>query len=309
MADDDNKVDDISEALDAFDDNYMQEYVAIEHERKHKKRNRNIAVGFVVLLSIGGFGALIKMSKKFGQQPINISTLELIKADPAPYKEKPANPGGIKIDNQDKSVYEAIASQKDSLPKVVHIAPPPEEPLKREQIDKIIERQKKIDAEIAKKQQKKRSKQEVKKNIDITKTAKEILQEKVAAIDKKKNLKSVKSIPKPVAKTAPVKRNLQKEDITVVDTKSKLSVSNEQFKYKIQMGAFKSKNDAIKAWKRIFSNNRNSLSGLKYFIERANLADKGVFYRLQAGSFKNEADARGVCDKLRSNNQGCFFVR
>jgi hypothetical protein len=75
------------------------------------------------------------------------------------------------------------------------------------------------------------------------------------------------------------------------------------------MGAFKSKNDAIKAWKRIFNNNKEPLSGLKYFIERVNLAGKGVFYRLQAGPFKNESNARGVCDKLRADNQGCFFVR
>lgn len=45
-----------------------------------------------------------------------------------PYKEKPADPGGIDIPHQDVHVYDQLESKKGDAPQVEHLLPPPETP-------------------------------------------------------------------------------------------------------------------------------------------------------------------------------------
>ncbi len=52
----------------------------------------------------------------------------LVKAEPGPVKEKPKDPGGLKIPNQDKLVYERI-TPKAQAPVKEKLAPAPEEPI------------------------------------------------------------------------------------------------------------------------------------------------------------------------------------
>ena len=54
----------------------------------------------------------------------------VIKADPAPYKVKPASPGGRVIPDRDKRVYDNIASA-EAKPRVERLLPAPEIPVPR----------------------------------------------------------------------------------------------------------------------------------------------------------------------------------
>ncbi|TAK98789.1 MAG: SPOR domain-containing protein [Rhodospirillaceae bacterium] len=52
---------------------------------------------------------------------------QVVKADPAPYKMKPDDPGGMQVDNQDKLIYDRVA--KGAPPsRVENLLPAPEEP-------------------------------------------------------------------------------------------------------------------------------------------------------------------------------------
>lgn len=89
-------------------------------------RARTIALGMGVLVGavIAGaaawyvFGPGGEASR--GQTP-------LIAAQPEPYKVRPENPGGLKIENQDKLVYERVGGGAPE-PGVENILPPPERP-------------------------------------------------------------------------------------------------------------------------------------------------------------------------------------
>jgi hypothetical protein len=84
----------------------------------------------VVLLAVAGFFGLAWYAYKSGGDAVDEKDVELVKADKTPVKEAPANPGGMQIPNQDKTVY-GLISGKTEKPVVERILPAPEEPLPR----------------------------------------------------------------------------------------------------------------------------------------------------------------------------------
>lgn len=80
-------------------------------------------------------------------------------------------------------------------------------------------------------------------------------------------------------------------------------------KYRLQLGALRSKADVDKAWKRLRQRHRDLLSGLGLAIERKDLGSpKGVFYRLLAGPVGDRKKARRLCADLEKRNVGCLVV-
>lgn len=84
----------------------------------------------VVLLAVSGFFGLAWYAYKNGGEPIDEKETELVQADATPVKEAPANPGGMAIPNQDKTVYNLVGGKQEG--KVVeHILSSPETPVNR----------------------------------------------------------------------------------------------------------------------------------------------------------------------------------
>ena len=88
---------------------------------------------------LGGIGAALGMSLVFAvaawyalqrsdMQDEVVAEIPLIKADTSAVKEKPKDPGGLKIPNQDKLVFERI-TPKPEAPAAEKLAPEPEEPI------------------------------------------------------------------------------------------------------------------------------------------------------------------------------------
>ncbi len=88
---------------------------------------------------LGGIGAALGMSAVFAvaawyalqrgdMQPEVAVEVPLVKAAEGPVKEKPEDPGGLKIPNQDKLVYERI-TPKPQTAVAEKLAPAPEEPI------------------------------------------------------------------------------------------------------------------------------------------------------------------------------------
>lgn len=84
----------------------------------------------VVVLAIAGFFGLAWYAYHNGGDTVDENDVELIKADKTPMKEAPANPGGMQIPNQDKTVYGLISGTPEK-PVVERILPAPEEPIAR----------------------------------------------------------------------------------------------------------------------------------------------------------------------------------
>lgn len=76
---------------------------------------------------IFAFGAWYALHEAGVKKPV-MTKIPLIRADPGPLKVKPKNPGGLKIPNQDKLVFERITPEK-RITREEKLAPEPEEPI------------------------------------------------------------------------------------------------------------------------------------------------------------------------------------
>ncbi|MEK7246000.1 MAG: SPOR domain-containing protein, partial [Pseudomonadota bacterium] len=79
--------------------------------------------------------------------------------------------------------------------------------------------------------------------------------------------------------------------------------------YLIQIGAVREPEGAEAEWNRLLRLHAETLRGLKLFVARADLGDKGVFWRLRAGPFADEAAAKNRCAELARRKAGCLVVK
>lgn len=117
--------DDLAEAFDDFDTAAMDDfdldgdfeddmapssYQQPAYQKQPKKRGLLIAaiIGGVAILGVAGAVAISMMGDAQGSSP------ELVKADQAPFKIRPENPGGATQPNQESKVYETVARTGDA---------------------------------------------------------------------------------------------------------------------------------------------------------------------------------------------------
>jgi hypothetical protein len=79
--------------------------------------------------------------------------------------------------------------------------------------------------------------------------------------------------------------------------------------YRVQLGAVKSEAEADKEWRRVKGRYADVLARVGVRYQRADLGEKGVWYRVQAGPYADKAAAEAVCARLKSGGQGCSLVQ
>jgi cell division protein FtsN len=78
--------------------------------------------------------------------------------------------------------------------------------------------------------------------------------------------------------------------------------------YVLQIGAYKSQEDADAAWK-TFKSKHPMAASYSEDVRKADLGDKGTWYRLRMGSFADKAAASTVCEKLKSDGGNCLVAK
>lgn len=101
-----------------------------------------------------------------------------------------------------------------------------------------------------------------------------------------------------------IKKTNVKKSLKISDVKKKMP----QNAFKIQLAAFKTKQEAKNLWKKIHLKH-SVLKNLQHEVKNKNLGKKGLYYALQAGPFKNKSDARVACNRLIKGGQNCFIVK
>lgn len=76
--------------------------------------------------------------------------------------------------------------------------------------------------------------------------------------------------------------------------------------YVLQIGAYKSAEDADAAWRTYQSKHAGLLAGQTKDVKRVDLGGKGVWYRLRLGSFAGKDAAKALCDRLTAQGGACF---
>ncbi len=283
---------------------------------------RNIITSLVMLLALSGLLILGWFAYEEERNPPDLTQIPLVKANPNPYKIKPNDPGGMDIPNTDKVVYNTIAQENSdrlfnkTLEKML---PPPEEPVKREEI--VNSTLKKIPSP------EKINIVEVKlpeKEIYDVVTSDDI---KVTMLDSKKGdheIVKLSKIPmKPfgkntkITKKKPIKISLArmpkaaKKSIRAKKIAKNLpaKLTDKVKGYRVQLGSYKSINGLEKGWKILQRKFPKQLSKLRYSIKKVELGSKGIYYRLHVGPLSKRDDASKICKELSAKKQGCLIAR
>ena len=264
--------------------------IAYESGRRRSGRRRMITLA-IVLIVVGGFGAIVWNAYNQGQKSNGDGVVPLIQADNAPSKVRPEQPGGMDVPNQDKLIYDRLTPGQNAPPNVERLLPPPETPMARpepppppppQQTESLLPEAAPAPAPNA----------AVPPSPDIqppsiaprqpvTPAAPPAQQAKPAAPSAPPAVASI-----PPAASAPASGN-----------------------FRVQLGAVRSHDAAQKEWERLQKTNKDLLGKLSLNISQANLGDRGTFYRVQAGPVGDQQAATDLCAKLKARNVSCIIVK
>lgn len=78
--------------------------------------------------------------------------------------------------------------------------------------------------------------------------------------------------------------------------------------YLLQIGSYKSQEDANAAWQ-AFKSAHPAAAAYQSDVKSADLGEKGTWYRLRIGAFPDREAAGALCAKLKSEGATCFLAR
>lgn len=113
----------------ADDEEDYYTYDATDDEDEGRRRPL-VILAIIALLVL--FAGVVFLAYKQGLKQGALDNPPVIRADNAPIKVAPENPGGINIPHQDRSVYDRISGTNDSSTSqdAEHLLPSPEEPIR-----------------------------------------------------------------------------------------------------------------------------------------------------------------------------------
>ncbi len=79
--------------------------------------------------------------------------------------------------------------------------------------------------------------------------------------------------------------------------------------YVLQIGAYKSQDEADASWKAFAAKHAALLTGFSPNVKQVDLGDKGTWYRLRIGAFGDKDAANALCEKLKADGGNCFLAK
>jgi cell division protein FtsN len=76
--------------------------------------------------------------------------------------------------------------------------------------------------------------------------------------------------------------------------------------YVLQIGAYKSDEEAAAAWRTYRTKHASLLAGYSEDVKKVDLGEKGTWYRLRVGAFADKDEAKSLCAKLTAEGGACF---
>ena len=288
------------EFLDEFRQRLNSQPLDSLEERKNDiNRSQHIFLGTVLGIGLAGIVSWFILSPNYSS--VEDAEIPVIRRPQAAIKVQPADPGGMEILNQDKTVYDIVEKKQAQDNKVENLLPPPEEP-------KLILAEEKIPDDILKAKPDSQVIAQAEQIIDSSSVAKSQTVEE--QISKQPEVKQeVKIEIKAPAKTAEAKPQpavkAKVESAPTAKAQANIAPSGS---WQIQLISSPNKSAMDKAWADL-SKKYSALKGLPHEVEAADLGAKGTFYRLKAGAFKERTDADKICNSIKSAGGSCLVKK
>lgn len=288
------------EFLDEFRQRLNSQPLDSLEERKNDiNRSQHIFLGTVLGIGLAGIVSWFILSPNYSS--VEDAEIPVVRRPQAAIKVQPADPGGMEILNQDKTVYDIVEKKQAQDNKVENLLPPPEEP-------KLILAEENIPDDILKAKPDSQVIAQAEQIIDSSSVAKSQTVEE--QISKQPEVKQeVKIEIKAPAKTAEAKPQpavkAKVESAPTAKAQANIAPSGS---WQIQLISSPNKSAMDKAWADL-SKKYSALKGLPHEVEAADLGAKGTFYRLKAGAFKERTDADKICNSIKSAGGSCLVKK
>lgn len=287
----------------------------------------------VFLAVVGLIGACWYIYDSYKEK--NENEMLLITAEQEDIKIQPLDPGGMVVDNMDKSVYDAIERKHQTESKVEVLLQPSEEPIDKKEIaikeeatpviptaPAVIPVVPSQEEEIVALPVPVIKPEEAEQHAEVGVKAAEINQEEVIQqhpAQSTESLEAIKLPQEPPVVQLPQDPAKAKEEWTEEEeyikpvakktpVKPKFANKNENV-YKVQLASFKSNSDAEKEWKMLSRRHAALLKGYKHYIISKDIAGKGIFHRLQVGPFNSAEEAKNTCKQFKDVGMNCLIVK
>lgn len=196
--------------------------------------------------------------------------IPLIRADRSPDKVRPEQPGGMKVPDQNASIF----NEKPGIPKVERLLPPPEKPMPRP--------------------------------VAPPAPAAAAAQRPAAVPHAVPQQAAMPPAPE-TSEAAPEQRRARAAQSS--DGEEPTADAGPAGKIKVRLGSLRSPDAAREEWQRLKHDNPDLLGRLTAVAVRTDLGDKGIYYRIEAGPLRDTAAAEKLCGELKQRNFGCLLAR
>jgi len=220
----------------------------------------------------------------------------VVKADTAPIKAEPTEPGGMEVRHQDSTVFEPL--EKNAAGEVERLLPAPEEPVNKEQA---------INAAAGEKPDMPAT-EEPKLNLDLQMKDAGDGVEKIVPVQAELPPELVTPAEPQVAAAPTEKVETPKSEPTA-ETVKPPAAPEVSGTYKVQLGSYREVEGAKKDWAKLKKKYPALLGNLAMKTVEVDLPLKGIYHRLYAVNI-SEARAKEICAALESaNSGGCLIVK
>ncbi len=262
-----------------------------------------IVIGILVLISI--IIAVVSAAIPSGKNSeADMTPVPIIRADSAPYKIKPEDPGGMKVPNKDSTIFETLKGEQEE-----------------NKVENLLEDESDTAASVAREEvaSKVVAKSEPITDINDLKLDTEPAEEELSAPQKTfsepvakvetAKVETIKKEPKEAASIIDtLKADSKPKELPVpkTETPKAVPVTSGGSTY-IQLAAVKSEAEASSQWAKFKSKNPE-LGALSMRTQKADLGEKGIFYRIQAGPL-SPANATKTCAAIKGRGGSCIIAK
>jgi cell division septation protein DedD len=251
----------------------MAQYDDDELEFRPRRRLRGPII-VVVLMAVFAGGLWYAYSSGKGR---GTAEVPLLRADDGANKKRPDQPGGMRIPDQDKCIYDpSKCSDRGKGAQTEKLLPPPETPVARPTPPPPPPEETAV--------------------TPPPEPPPAIAQAPAAPPTQPAIQPSVQA-PPPVVAARP------QAPLPPVANAGKAGG------YRLQIGAVRSEAAAQQEWDRLKKAQKDLLGGVAAGWSRADLGERGIFYRILAGPIDDPATAERICGELKKRSVGCIIVR
>lgn len=257
-------------------------------ERESRTRLGRITL-LLFLLAVALLGLVVLRAYQARTTDATMTEVPVLRADVAPTRERPEDPGGMHVPNETSAVFQNLEGGADK-PVVERLLPPPEEPLPKPVA--IVVEEHTIPAV-----------PEMPQSLapPETMTSAEPAPPELTNVTPPE---ASAALLVPGEPTRPVKPPVEGATVPPLPV-----LADPKDGYRVQLGSFRDGAEATKGWQQAVSTAPKLLGPVSHFIFQADLgAGKGVFHRLQAGPFPSRESADSLCNQLKVKQVDCYVV-